>query len=108
MGANRSRVRPSLKSVSSVRSALAFGQAISGTFTGAFENFDSFGIPQVRLNLSLQCSLTCDPSAPTLSFGVSGGVSAFYVNAPNDSAAYISAFAGLAANGQNNIINTEG
>jgi hypothetical protein len=87
--------------------AVAFGQAISGTFTGAFENFDSFGVPQVRLNLSLSCSLTCDASAPTLSFGVAGGASAFYVNAPTDSAAYLSAFFGSADNGQTNIVNTD-
>jgi hypothetical protein len=87
--------------------AVAFGQAISGTFTGAFENFDSFGIPQVRLNLSLSCSLTCDASAPTLSFAVAGGASAFYVNAPTESAAYLSASFGSAASGQTNIVNTD-
>jgi|GEM_PF-6011878 hypothetical protein len=84
----------------------AFGQAISGTFTGTFENFDSFGIPQVRLNLSLQCSLTCDASAPTLHYGAAGGVWAYFVNSPMDSAAYIGSGFGSADNGQNSYVNT--
>ena len=68
----------------------AKAKAISGTFTAAFEGFSQFGQPQVRLKLQLASSLTCPPSAPKLTFSVKGGVDAYFVSAPKESAGYVS------------------
>lgn len=82
-------------------------QAISGTYTATFEGFDQYGGTKVRLKLDLTCSLSCPPSAPQLHYGVYGGVGATFVNAPEDSAAYISSGFGGAADGHNEYVNTD-
>jgi hypothetical protein len=84
-------------------------KAISGTFTAAFEGFSEFGQPQVRLKLQLASSLSCPPSAPKLTFSVKGGVDAYFVSAPKESAAYISTgFAyGVEKDGLSEAVNTD-
>jgi len=84
---------------------LAFGE-ITGTFTGSFQGFDSAGTPQVQLNLSLQCGLTCTPSAPTLTYVISGGTSSYYASSRTDMTGYIGSGFGTAASGQNTVVNT--
>ena len=66
-------------------------KAISGQFTAAFEGFNQFGLPQVRLKLRLTSSLECPPSAPKLTFSVKGGADAYFVSAPTEKAGYLSA-----------------
>jgi hypothetical protein len=64
--------------------------AISGTMTASFKDFSSFGVPRVNLKLSLQCSLVCTSTAPTLHYGVGGLVNAYFASAPMESAGYVS------------------
>lgn len=64
--------------------------AISGTFSAAYQGFNAFGVPLVKLTLSLQCSLTCDASAPTKSFAVRGLADATFASAPAESTGSVS------------------
>jgi hypothetical protein len=70
--------------------AVSLAQSISGTFSASFQGFGAYGEPQVQMDLALQCSLTCPPSAPTLHYAVAGGVDAYFVSAPSESAGSVS------------------
>jgi hypothetical protein len=57
-------------------SLTAAAQDVSGTFSGAFTGFDSYGVATVHMDLSLQCSLSCPSSAPDLHFGYGANATA--------------------------------
>lgn len=78
---------------------------LTGTFSGSFKGFDSFGQAEVQLDLILQCSLTCPPSAPELRYA-GAGVDASFQSNPTESPGYISAFFGSNQMGQNSMTTT--
>ncbi len=84
--------------------APAWAQAISGTFNASFLGFNEFGQPTTRYELLLSCSLQCPPSRPTLHYRALSDCK--YVEAPMESAGYISAFFGSNDNGVNTAEST--
>lgn len=79
----------------------AQAQNISGTLTGSFKSFNEYGQPTVTVDLELMCTLTCTPSAPTLGYGVTGGVGAHLVEAPSEGTGYLSSGFGSDPSGSN-------
>lgn len=79
---------------------------ISGSINATFEGFNEFGVPSVKLDLNLSCALTCPPSAPTLHFGVAGGVGGKFAADPTTTAGYTSAFFGSDPTGVNSVTTT--
>lgn len=82
-------------------------QNISGTLTGTFKSFNEFGQPTVTIDLELICTLTCTPSAPTLGFGVTGGVGAHFVEAPTEGTGSLSTGFGSDPGGHNVVDSTQ-
>jgi hypothetical protein len=66
--------------------SVSFAQAISGTLTGSHNGYDEYGTPKVDYAISLACSLTCGPTAPTLHYRARSGVNWNYASAPSESA----------------------
>lgn len=54
----------------------ALAQNVSGTFFGSFTSFNEYGVATVHMDLSLQCSLSCQAPATGLHFGYSGSATA--------------------------------
>jgi hypothetical protein len=65
----------------------AMAQAISGTIGATFEGFQS-GIPQVRVNVNLACTLTCDASAPVKHFAIVAGITSYFASASAETSGY--------------------
>lgn len=87
-------------------SSAAQAQNISGTFSGAFKSFNEFGVPTVTIDLELMCTLTCTPSAPTLSFGVPGTAGAHFAQAPQEGTGSLSSGFGSDPSGSNVVDST--
>ncbi len=85
----------------------AQAQAISGTLTATFLDFNEFGGTNTRLTLNLACGLSCDASAPELRYRVAGGVQAWFAAAPTENTGYIGSGFGSAADGQNSYVSEQ-
>lgn len=92
--------------VVSLMGAPARAADISGAINATFEGVNEFGVPSVKLDLNLSCALTCPPSAPTLHFGVAGGVGGKFAGDPTSTAGYTSAFFGSDPTGTNSTVTT--
>ncbi len=85
-------------------SSPVWAQAISGTFDVSFQGFNEYGVPSTKLVLDLSCTLTCPPSRPTLHFRVNGTVGGTFVEAPDETVGYVSAFFGSDETGHNELV----
>jgi len=68
----------------------SLAQAISGTFSAEFTDFNDFGVPTVRLKLDLACTLVCPQSSPNLHYAVKGGGSAHFLADPKQAVGSVS------------------
>ena len=89
-----------LITLSLVVGAPALATDINGMLSGHFVSFDR-GIATTHMSLQLSCALSCPVQAPDLHFGVTGGVSAAFAQAPTESAGVISASFGTDDMGHN-------
>lgn len=69
----------------------AMAQAIGGTLTATYLNSDQ-RTPNVQVDVSLTCSLNCDPSAPVKHFQIAAGIYSHYAAAPTENAGYSAFF----------------
>ncbi len=84
----------------------AVAQAISGSIAGTFEGFQS-GIPQVRVNVSLACTLTCDAAAPVKHFAIVAGVKSYFASAAAETSGYSAlVLLDLDLTGQSSVVST--
>ncbi len=81
------RMRTLLMAVVVLVGSSAAAQSISGTVAATFTGFES-GTPQVRVDVNLACSLTCDASAPTKHFAIVAGIQNYYSAAPMETGSY--------------------
>lgn len=65
----------------------AMAAAIGGTISATPVN-SAQGVPSVRVDVSLTCSLTCDASAPVKHFAIGAGMRSYYASAPAETGAY--------------------
>lgn len=64
--------------------------AIGGGVTGAFEGYQG-GIPVVRYDVMLSCSLICPPAMPLLSYRIRGGMQTVFDKAPTENTGLMNA-----------------
>lgn len=64
--------------------------AIGGNVTGSFEGFQG-GIPVVRYDVKLTCSLICPPAMPLLSYRIRGNMQTVFDKAPTENTGLMNA-----------------
>lgn len=106
LGGGGSRARAALLVVALTTSPAWAQAAISGTLNASFVGFNEFGVPSLKVDLALQCSLTCTSSAPELHYSVVAGVYGRYASDPDASAGSLGAFFGSDPSGNNTATST--